>query len=100
MPLFICPNDNSPMQEVQRNGVTLDICPTCRGVWLDRGELEKLLEQVGQLEREYRSQDEPARPYPAQPRPRSPFDTDDDEEYYRRTGKRKSKLGRLFDLFD
>ncbi|GEM86134.1 zf-TFIIB domain-containing protein [Meiothermus granaticius] len=100
MPLLICPNDNSPMQEVQRNGVTLDICPICRGVWLDRGELEKLLEQVGQLEREYRSQDEPARQYPAQPRPRSPFDTDDDEEYYRRTGKRKSKLGRLFDLFD
>jgi Zn-finger nucleic acid-binding protein len=84
------------MQEVQRNGVTIDICPTCRGVWLDRGELEKLLGQVGQLERQYgREVDEPG-----QLRPRSVYETDDDEEYYRRTGKRKSKLGRIFDIFD
>lgn len=96
MPLLTCPNDNSPMQEVQRNGVTIDICPTCRGVWLDRGELEKLLGQVGQLERQYgREVDEPG-----QLRPRSVYETDDDEEYYRRTGKRKSKLGRIFDIFD
>jgi Zn-finger nucleic acid-binding protein len=76
--------------------VTIDICPTCRGVWLDRGELEKLLGQVGQLERQYgREVDEPG-----QLRPRSVYETDDDEEYYRRTGKRKSKLGRIFDIFD
>ncbi len=33
------------MQAVQRSGVELDICPQCRGVWLDRGELEKIIEQ-------------------------------------------------------
>jgi uncharacterized protein len=43
MPLLLCPNDNGSMQTVQRSGVEFDICPTCRGVWLDRGELEKLL---------------------------------------------------------
>jgi len=43
MPLLLCPNDNGPMQTVQRSGVEFDICPTCRGVWLDRGELEKML---------------------------------------------------------
>ena len=43
MPLLLCPNDNAPMQTVDRAGVQFDMCPTCRGVWLDRGELEKLM---------------------------------------------------------
>ncbi len=43
MPLLMCPNDNGAMQTVERAGVQFDMCPTCRGVWLDRGELEKLM---------------------------------------------------------
>jgi uncharacterized protein len=43
MPLLLCPNDNGAMQTVDRAGVQFDMCPTCRGVWLDRGELEKLM---------------------------------------------------------
>ena len=43
MPLLLCPNDNISMQTVDRGGVQFDMCPTCRGVWLDRGELEKLM---------------------------------------------------------
>ena len=43
MPLFLCPNDNSQMQKVTREGVDIDICPACKGMWLDRGELDKLL---------------------------------------------------------
>ena len=43
MPLLMCPNDDSPMQSLDRNGVQCDMCPTCRGVWLDRGELETLM---------------------------------------------------------
>jgi Zn-finger nucleic acid-binding protein len=39
----MCPNDNAAMQTLDRNGVQFDMCPTCRGVWLDRGELEKLM---------------------------------------------------------
>lgn len=38
-----CPWCNVPMREVERRGVRIDVCPECRGVWLDRGELEKLL---------------------------------------------------------
>ena len=34
------------MQTVERSGVQFDMCPTCRGVWLDRGELEKLMESA------------------------------------------------------
>jgi len=43
MPLLVCPNDNAAMQTVSRSGVEFDFCPTCRGVWLDRGELEKII---------------------------------------------------------
>lgn len=43
MPLLMCPNDNAAMQTLERSGVQFDMCPSCRGVWLDRGELEKLM---------------------------------------------------------
>ncbi|WP_312599244.1 zf-TFIIB domain-containing protein [Brevundimonas sp.] len=43
MPLLMCPNDDAGMQTLERNGVQFDMCPACRGVWLDRGELEKLM---------------------------------------------------------
>ena len=39
-----CPKDEGTMLvAVDRNGVTVDACPRCRGVWLDRGELDKLI---------------------------------------------------------
>jgi Zn-finger nucleic acid-binding protein len=38
-----CPRcATSPLTEKERDGITIDICPQCRGVWLDRGELERL----------------------------------------------------------
>ena len=44
MPLLMCPNCNVSTQQIRRFEVELDMCPQCRGVWLDRGELEKVLE--------------------------------------------------------
>jgi len=44
MPLLLCPNCQSNMQALNRADVEFDMCPTCRGVWLDRGELEKIIE--------------------------------------------------------
>lgn len=38
-----CPRCDGNLDERERQGVTVDVCPGCRGVWLDRGELEKLL---------------------------------------------------------
>lgn len=46
MPLLMCPNCNASMTEVKRADVAFDMCPTCRGVWLDRGELEKIIAGV------------------------------------------------------
>lgn len=52
MPLLLCPNCESGMQQVNRDGVQIDVCSQCRGVWLDRGELEKLLGSVKEVESE------------------------------------------------
>lgn len=41
-----CPVCDGKLREVQKYGVTVDICPDCKGVWLDRGELEKIIEMV------------------------------------------------------
>ena len=38
-----CPRCDGLLDERERQGVTVDVCPGCRGVWLDRGELEKML---------------------------------------------------------
>lgn len=43
-----CPNDNTTLVMTERNGVEIDYCPECRGVWLDRGELDKIIERSSQ----------------------------------------------------
>ena len=40
---MICPADGAVLVMADRNGVEIDYCPTCRGVWLDRGELDKII---------------------------------------------------------
>jgi uncharacterized protein len=40
-----CPNDNATLQMTTRENIEIDYCPECRGVWLDRGELDKLIER-------------------------------------------------------
>ena len=42
-----CPVCETKLRPVDRHGVEIDICPDCKGVWLDRGELDKILEMVG-----------------------------------------------------
>ena len=41
-----CPVDSATLLMSERQGVEIDYCPDCRGVWLDRGELDKLLRQA------------------------------------------------------
>jgi Zn-finger nucleic acid-binding protein len=44
-----CPSCGSRLVEVERSDVLIDACPTCRGVWLDRGELDKILVRERQM---------------------------------------------------
>lgn len=42
-----CPVDNTELTMSERQGIEIDYCPQCRGVWLDRGELDKIIERSG-----------------------------------------------------
>ena len=41
-----CPNCGTRMRIMDKYGVEIDICPDCKGVWLDRGELDKIIDLV------------------------------------------------------
>ena len=43
-----CPVDGATLTMTDRSGIEIDYCPTCRGVWLDRGELDKIIERNAQ----------------------------------------------------
>jgi Zn-finger nucleic acid-binding protein len=40
-----CPRCDATLNAAERQGVEIDVCPQCRGVWLDRGELDKIVER-------------------------------------------------------
>lgn len=87
MSVLVCPVCQGSVREVSNNGVLIDSCTQCRGVWLDRGELEKLANVVGgSTERSFlghapRSQVDR----------RSRSDDDDDDDDDRRRGDRYSQ---------
>ena len=89
-----CPNDSATLVMSERAGVEIDYCPDCRGVWLDRGELDKILE---------RAEAEATRSAPrASSDDRRHEDRRHDDRRYedpsRYRGKKKSHwLGELFD---
>jgi len=41
-----CPVDGTQLMMSERQGIEIDYCPKCRGVWLDRGELDKIIERA------------------------------------------------------
>jgi Zn-finger nucleic acid-binding protein len=57
-----CPIDGTALVIADRSGVEIDYCPTCRGVWLDRGELDKIIERSALVDnREGHWREAPAR---------------------------------------
>ncbi len=101
-----CPVDGSTLQMADRSGIEIDYCPTCRGVWLDRGELDKIIERTSAPAAAAGARGAPP---PAGVRRDRDDDWDDDDDYPRSTEryegdyrphkrKRKSLLGELFDF--
>lgn len=84
---MMCPNCSSALIEMDRYGVEIDQCPRCKGVWLDRGELEKVANMQNRYEEDHYNKYHYGKDH----------DDDDDDYYY---GKRKHKkrgfLGGLF----
>jgi len=103
-----CPVDDTDLSISSREGIEIDFCPQCRGVWLDRGELDKIIERaavsvVG-------AAPEPARSREPVPRDdRYDRDRRDDRRYdeprhddrrYDSRDPRKKKRSFLEDLFE
>ncbi len=101
MPLLISPIDGkTPMQQIRRDGIEIDRCPVSGGVWLDKGELEKLLGAVQHAVAEDRAHYSEYRQAYSQKPVKHHYHDDDYEDYrYKKYGK-KSKMKSLFDLFD
>ena len=91
-----CPVDNETLVMTDRGGVEIDYCPKCRGVWLDRGELDKIIERSAGMQ-----------PAPPQPQAQAQYQQPPHQPpqghqhgygqkpYYK---KRESFLGELFDF--
>ena len=76
-----CPIDNEKLVLTERQGIEIDYCPDCRGIWLDRGELDKLVDRTDITGEQYT--------------PKS-----DNEYRSDNYGKKKKREGFLGDLFD
>ena len=57
---MLCPVDRTPLVMSERQNIEIDYCPTCRGVWLDRGELDKIIERSAADAAPARAADPPA----------------------------------------
>lgn len=91
-----CPLDGAELVMSERQGIEIDYCPKCRGVWLDRGELDKLIERSSDDVAPAPQQVRQAAPQYAQPAYHGKHYDDDDDKYKRK--KHKSLLGELFDF--
>ena len=98
---LVCPKCGSDMRAYERNGVTVDQCTGCRGIFLDRGELERLTDAEAAY---YGSPQQPVAPAPAPAPARYPDDRyrGDRDDRYRGDDsyKKKKKGGFLGELFD
>lgn len=88
---MLCPVCHVGLSMTDRQGVEIDFCPQCRGVWLDRGELDKIIERSASV-----AATPPSQLQPQQPHYRPDRDYRDDGRYYQKKRK-KSFLEELFD---
>ena len=86
-----CPVCAVPLVMSERQTVEIDYCPQCRGVWLDRGELDKIIERAASEQQQFTA---PQRAAPVQAHPGYAPQRYDTHPYKKR---RKSFLEELFD---
>ncbi len=91
---MICPRCNTHLNESQTHGIEIDYCPNCKGVWLDRGELEKIIERSNSNESPFYGNNEHYNDH---------HDRDHDHHYDKHHGyghNPRHRKGFLSDLFD
>lgn len=91
-----CPTDDTTLQMSERSGIEIDYCPQCRGVWLDRGELDKLIERSSERE-EALLKERPAR-YEDDDRYRERHHDYRHDSYKHKKYRKKSLLGEILDF--
>jgi Zn-finger nucleic acid-binding protein len=89
-----CPVCNVALLMTDKQGVEIDYCPTCRGIWLDRGELEKLVERMAVLENKQNMRQ--AAPYPSSDHHGHDKHSRDNHGYHH--GKRETIWHKMFDF--
>ena len=96
-----CPLDQIELQMSDRQGIEIDYCPQCRGVWLDRGEIDKLIERssVTPEVSSYKQESRPSVHRDSQDYNRSSNDeySDNYQKNYKKR-KKESFLGEIFDF--
>lgn len=107
-----CPVDGETLVMSDRSGVEIDYCPRCRGVWLDRGELDKIIDRAGAPFPAAAPAGQPTAAPDLQGVPQSRYlqqdgdrsdrrdrhDDDDDDRHGRHPKRRESFLSNLFDF--
>ena len=96
---MLCPTCKTPLTMSERQGIEIDYCPTCRGVWLDRGELDKIIERNATSQVPHQPAPQQAAPPPPQ---QAPWGNQPQGHYGHGYGhkpykRRKSFLEELFD---
>jgi uncharacterized protein len=86
-----CPNCNETLLMMERNQIEIDYCPSCRGVWLDKGELDKMLNAVQDSSYEHPKDQSFGKPGKYDPYRNS-------QQGYNKPHKKRSFLGDLFDF--
>jgi Zn-finger nucleic acid-binding protein len=86
-----CPNCEETLVMTERQGVEIDYCPKCRGVWLDKGELDKIVEKSQEASRMQTDSNRNVDRYD---------DDDDDDNYRGQSPNRRRRGGFLGNLFD
>lgn len=94
-----CPKCSTQLLMTDRQGVEIDYCPSCRGIWLDRGELDKIIERSASFAPSDGNRDRYQEPIRRNDDDRYKHSDDDykrhDDEY-----KHKRKKGFLGEIFD
>jgi uncharacterized protein len=94
-----CPIDGTTLAITERQGVEIDYCPHCRGVWLDRGELDKLIDKS---DADYDRSTPPQfrEPDHRPPSYDKPYREDHRDRHYDGHYKKKRRESFLGDIFD
>jgi uncharacterized protein len=112
MPLLLSPVDGSPMKQINRFGIEIDVCPTSGGVWLDRGELDKLIafiqnedayisQSAPHIQQAYKehSYEEPSHKEQSYKEPHYK-DQSYQKQPYKTGHKKESAMSKIMDIFD